>query len=145
MKSLFLRVLLVNSLFGCALAAGALAYDGHVHPVALVAIAVVLVAYAAGAAACLFLAWSIPPPYLRSPRDSWGRYLNDVSELAEALPGIALLGTAAGFLIALSGDAADIQHRISGAATGIISTFVGVACWLVLTLQHRLLVRHEAA
>lgn len=130
MNSLFLRVLLVHSLFACALVAGGLAYS-HVHWIAAVAIAVVLVAYFAGAAALLYVAWTGRP----------GIILDDVGELAERLPGLALLGTAAGFLIALSGDSADIQHRISGAATGIVSTFIGVACWLVLSLQHRMVAR----
>lgn len=130
---LFLLILLANSLFGCALAAGAFAYKGHVHPVALVAVGVVLAAFAAGAAACLFLAW----------RGTNKRLLNDVAHLAELLPGLALMGTAAGFLIALSGDPAHIQHRIAGAATGIISTFIGVACWLMLSFQHRMLARGD--
>ena len=133
MRSLFLRLLLVDSLFGCALAAGALAYSGRVHPVAAVAVAVVLVAFAAGAGLCLWLAWN----------GTTGRLLNDVGHLAELLPGLALMGTAAGFLIALSGDPAQVQHRIAGAATGIVSTFIGVACWLCLSAQYRLLARHD--
>lgn len=131
MKPLFLRLLLIDSLFGSALAAGAIVYR-DIHPVAIVAIAVVLLAFSSGAAACLFLAWN----------ERGGRLLNDVGELAELLPGLALLGTAAGFMIALSGDSANIQHRISGAATGIASTFIGVACWIVLSAQHRMLSRH---
>jgi hypothetical protein len=129
--SLFLRLVLLNSVFGSLLAAGAVAYHGHVHPVALVAIGVVLAAYATGAALCLYLAWS----------GGRGRLLDDVAEIAEYLPGLAFLGTTAGFLIALSGDAADVQHRISGAATGLASTFIGVACWLFLSAQHRLVSR----
>ena len=131
-RGLFLKLLLLDSLFACALVAGALAYHGHVHPVAAVAVAVVLAAFAAGAGVCLWLAWT----------DKRGRVLNDVGELAELLPGLALLGTTAGFLIALSGDSGDVQHRIAGAATGIVSTFVGIACWLVLSAQYRLLSRH---
>ena len=134
-RPLFLRLLLIDSLFGCALVAGAIAYHGKIHPIAVVAVAVVLVAYAAGAAVCLWLAWN----------GNRKRLLNDVGELAERLPGLALMGTAAGFIIALSGDTAQVQHRIAGAATGIVSTFVGVACWLVLSAQHRMLARRDEA
>jgi hypothetical protein len=130
-RPLFLRLLLLDSLFGCALAAGGVAYP-HIHPVALVAIVVVLVAFAAGAAVLLWIAWR------GEPRD---RLLGDVAELCELTPGLALLGTAAGFLIALSGDAADVQQRISGAATGIVSTIVGVASWLVLSAELRMVGR----
>jgi hypothetical protein len=134
---LFQRILLVDSLYGSALAGGALAYP-HVHPVALVAIGFVLFAFAVGAAVCAYEAWRFPAVSKRR--------LDDVAELAERLPGLALLGTAAGFLLALSGDSADVQQRISGAATGIVSTLVGVACWLVLSAQHRMIVReHDPA
>lgn len=133
-RPLFLKLLLVDSLFGCALAAAALAYP-ELHPIATVAIAAVLVAFSAGAAICAFEAWRFPVVSRRR--------LNDVSQLAELLPGLALMGTAAGFMLALSGDTAGVQHRISGAATGIASTFVGVACWLVLSAQHRMIVREE--
>ena len=132
-RPLFLRLLLIDTLFGCALAAGAIAYRGSVHPVAAVAVGVVLAAFTAGAGLCLWLALN----------GQNGRLLNDVGHLAELLPGLALMGTAAGFLIALSGDPSQVQHRIAGAATGIVSTFIGVAAWLVLSAQHRLLARRD--
>lgn len=149
MKPLFLRLLLVDSLFGCALAAGAVAYNGGIHPVAAVAVGVVLAAFAAGAGLCLWLAWTQPvrdakgTVWVAASRSQRKRLLDDVAHLAESLPGLALMGTAAGFLIALVGDTAQVQHRIAGAATGIVSTFIGVACWLVLSAQHRMLARRD--
>jgi len=150
-RPLFLRLCLIDSLFGCALAAGAIAYRGKIHPVAVVAVAVVLAVFAAGAAVCLWLAWTRPVRdargtiWVSAPASQRRRLLADVGELAEKLPGLALMGTAAGFIIALSGDTAQVQHRIAGAATGIVSTFVGVACWLVLSAQHRMLARRDEA
>lgn len=131
MKPLFLRLLLGNSLFGCALAAGAVAYNGHLHPAAIAALVAVLAAYAALTGVCLYLAWN----------DRRGRLLEDVGELGDKLPGLALLGTGVGFLIALSGSTADVQHRVTGASSGILATIVGVACWVAISVQHWALAR----
>jgi hypothetical protein len=129
---LFLRLLAVDSLFGCALAAAKLAYQRPIHPVGLIAIAAVLLLYTGGAAA---LAVQALKP-IRSRRA-----LDDVGELCEALPAAAMLGTVGGFLIALSAASGDIQHRAAGASTALVSTFVGIAAMLVLRLQLRLLER----
>jgi hypothetical protein len=130
----FYRILLINSVFVCALVAARLSYHRHIHPAGLVAIAAVLVLYAAGAAACIWIAAG------DGDRDD-DRILEDVHELAERLPAVAMLGTVSGFLIALSSSSGDVQHRATGASTALAATFVGIAAWLVLGLQHRLLAR----
>lgn len=128
MKPLFLRLLLVDSLFGCFLALCAISLHHALPLPALVSIATTLVLYAAGAAA-------IARETLRV--GSWGwepslRILSDVDWLAERLPGVAMLGTIAGFL-------AD-EHSTT-VLTVLTSTFVGVACWQALGLQHRMVSR----
>lgn len=132
-RPLFLRLLLVDSLFGCALAAARLSYHRHIHPAGLVAVTAVLVLFALGAVACLWLAWRGPD----------ARLLDDVSILSERIPGVAMLGTVSGFLIALSANTGDIQERTVGASTALAATFVGIAAWLVLGLQHRMLERER--
>lgn len=118
---LFMRLLLIDSLFGCALAAGALALHQTVPVAALVAITAVLALFAAGAAACAYMAWT-----------GTGRWLDDVDWLSERLPGVAMLGTVAGFMA---------QRHDDSRLTVLISTFVGIACWQALGLQHRLVSR----
>lgn len=132
-RPLFLRLLLLDSLFGCALAAARLSYHRHIHPAGLVAVTAVLVLFAVGAAACLWLAW----------RGKDARILDDIGILSERLPGVAMLGTVSGFLIALSANTGDVQERAVGASTALAATFVGIACWLVLGLQHRMLERES--
>lgn len=134
MKSLFLRLLLIDSLFGCALAAARLSYHREIHTVGLVAVTAVLLLFAGGAAVLAFQAWK------------WGgkpspRVIDDIAELCDSLPAAAMLGTVGGFLIALSASTGDIQQRAAGASTALISTFVGIAAMLVLRLQLRLLSR----
>lgn len=135
---LFQRILLIDSCFACLLVGGWLV-EPHMHPAAIAAVVAVLCAFSLGSGVLLYEARHHPFVSRQSRRR-----LADVGHLAEFLPGLALLGTAAGFRLALGGDVSDIQHRIGGAATGITATFVGIACWLVLSAQHRLVVReHE--
>src|SRR5438876_267772 len=118
---LFLRWALVNSLFGCALTAVALAYHGHVHPVGKLAAGAVLMVFALGSAQCGWCAWH---------QDKQG--LERVALAIKASPMIAMLGTVSGFLIAFSGSVDDVQKRVLGASTGLTATFVGISCALVL-------------
>ena len=149
-RPLFLRLLLLDSLFGCALAAGAIAYHGRIHPVTVVVVAVVLAAFAAGSAVCLWLAWTKPVKdargtvWVAAPWSQRRRLLADVAFVAGRLPGIAIIGTGLGFLIALSGDVGQVQQRVAGASSGILATVIGVACWLCLEWQHHWLTRDES-
>lgn len=132
MKPLFLRLLLVDSVFGCALVGARFAYHRHIHPVGLAAIAAVLILFTAGAVVLAVQAFH---------GKAKKHLLDDVAELVDALPAAAMLGTVGGFLIALSAASGDIQHRAAGAATALVSTFVGIAAMLVLRLQHRMVSR----
>lgn len=136
-RPLFLRWALVTALAVVALAIIRLLYHGHVHPAGTVAIVAVLAIFVAANCACGLLAWQADSGH--RPTDS---RLDDIAEAVEACPKVAMLGTVAGFLIALSGDAASIQQRMTGASTGLAATFVGIACMIVLGLQLRLLARH---
>ena len=94
----------------------------EVPPAALVAIAAVLFFYALGTGACLLISYT-------------GRHvgwLDDVDWVSERLPGVAMLGTVAGFMA---------QRHNDARLTVLISTFVGIACWQALGLQHRLVSR----
>jgi Na+/H+-translocating membrane pyrophosphatase len=127
-RRLFLRWLLVNVLFALALAGAAVAYNGQVHQAALVAVSVVLLVYALAAGHAGRLAW-------RDDRRDHPHLLLAI----EVTPMLSMLGTVAGFLIAFAGTAGDVQQRVLGASTGLISTFVGIACTAVLMLLRTLL------
>lgn len=124
----FLALLLFNAVFLSALVVAARFYHGGLHPAAVTAIAVILLVYAGATARALRLAW---------------RYAGDakgyISLAIRVLPMIAILGTATGFLIAFSGGVDDVQQRVAGASTGIVSTIVGVACTVALMLQRHIL------
>lgn len=120
-----LRWALLNSCFAAALAAGAVLYDGHVHPAAVVAIAAVLVVYMAGTAHIgLSIAHDRKPVH--------------ADRAAGLCPKVAILGSVCGFLIAFSGGVNDVQQRVLGASTGLLATFVGIACMIMLELQDHL-------
>ena len=125
MRSLFLRLLLIDSLFGCFLVACAFILGKRVPGAAVVAIGCCLAMFIVGAVLIAHEAY-------RLPAVSWRR-LNDVDWIAERLPGAAMLGTIAGFLL-------EASHN-NTVLTVLTSTFVGVACWQALGLQHRLVIR----
>ena len=135
----FHRILLIDSLFGCALAAARLSYHRQIHPAGLVASAAVLALFLIGTLACLSIARH--PVSIKFGVSQHRRLLDDIHELAERLPAVAMLGTVSGFAIALSASQDDLQQRATGASTALVATFVGIACWLVLGLQHRMLDR----
>jgi biopolymer transport protein ExbB/TolQ len=129
-RTLFLKWTLVQVLFVSALGAAASCYHGHVHVAGKAAAAAVLVVYALASANAGWIAW----------RDPWSADDFKHIDLAiKACPMLALLGTVSGFLIAFSGDAADVQQRVLGASTGLIATFIGISAALVLMLQRHLL------
>ena len=121
----FLRWALVNVAFLAALAGASIAYDGEIHGAGKAAALAALVVYAAASAHAGVCAWNgSPSPHL--------------SLAVRACPMLSMLGTVAGFLISFSGDASDVQQRVLGASTGLVATFVGVSCALVLMLLEHL-------
>lgn len=141
--ALVLRVVVLNSLFALALVAARIAYHGHVHPIVYVAVAVVLLVYAAGAAQVIKLAMQ---PTIRSDDESraWQSGLRRLDRLAARCPKVAMVGTVMGFLIAFSGSTDDVSVRVRGASTGLVATLIGIASMLLLELQHEWLsVRDE--
>lgn len=134
-ESLLLRVALLNSLFALALVAARLAYTGAVHPVAYVAVGVVLAVYAAGAAQVGRMAWWLATAGAEV-EETWQRGLARLDRLASRCPKVAMAGTVTGFLIAFSGSTEDVAQRVRGASTGLAATLVGIAAMLLLELQH---------
>lgn len=130
-RARFLRVALVNVLYVSALATAAVSYSGTVHPAGKIAAVVVLVVYALASGNCLRVAWREQHPMTVD-------YAH-IDLAIRACPMLALLGSIGGFLVAFSGDAADVQQRVLGASTGLLATFVGVSAALVLMLQRHLL------
>ncbi len=128
MRGLFLKWALLNGLFILGLGGAKTAYHGHIHNVGIAAIAAVLVVYVLAAGYCGYLAWT---------EKITNRGHVDLA--IDLSPMIAMMGTTAGFLIAFGADAADIQHRVLGASTGLASTFVGIAVAVVLMMNRHLL------
>jgi len=124
----FLQLLLLQAVFLSMLVVSARVYSGDLHPAAIAAVAIILLIYVAASGRALQLAW----------HDS-ADYRHYLSLAIRVTPMVAILGTATGFLIAFSGDVADVQQRVAGASTGIVSTIVGVACTIALMLQRHLL------
>lgn len=129
-RKLFLRWALVNVLFLVGLITAALSYNGNVPTPAKLAIGAVLLVFASGSA--------------YAGRLSWNEKLdteNNISEAAGLCPMVAILGTVTGFLIALSGPSTgsskedvvvNIQGKVLGASSGLLATFVGISCAIVL-------------
>lgn len=120
-----LQVALIDVLFLLALGTLRVLYSGEIHAAGLIAIVAVLIVFGVSAAYALRKASRGEPADLELP--------------IAALPMISMLGTVAGFLVAFSGESGDVQQRVLGASTGLVSTFVGIACALVLMGQQRLL------
>jgi hypothetical protein len=127
-RKLFLRWVLVNGLFALGIIGAKLSYHGHIHSVGQLAIAGVLSIYVVTAAYCGVLAWQ------ENLRGS-----SHISLAIDLCPMVALLGTTGGFLIAFGAATSDIQHRVLGASTGLASTFVGIACAIILMINRHLL------
>ncbi len=121
----FLQLALIDVIFGLALATLAYLYSGTIHSAGLVAIAAVLAVFAISAGYALLQARRGQPA--------------DLELAVNVSPMIAMLGTVAGFLIAFSGGTGDVQERVLGASTALASTFVGIACAVVLMVQARML------
>ena len=123
----FLQLALSDVLFLMALGTIGALYNGSIHLAGVVAIVAVLAVFGIAACNALRIAW---------------RGAGDTSHLNLAVavcPMIAMLGTVSGFLIAFSGGSGDVQERVLGASTGLASTFVGVACSILLMGQEHLL------
>jgi len=127
-KVLWLKWLLINALFVIALVTARLTYHGHIHVSGELAIAAVLTIYGLASGYCGKLAWN--------EKDHG---ISHVSLAIDLCPMVAMLGTVSGFLLAFNNAAGDIQHRVVGASTGLASTFIGIACMVVLMLQRHLL------
>jgi hypothetical protein len=130
-----LRLALLNSLFALALVAARLAYGGHVHPIAYVAVGVVLFVYGAGSVQAVRMAHRRPGRQLDDDRE-WEAGLRRLDRLAARCPKVAMAGTVAGFLIAFSSSTADVAQRVRGASTGLAATLIGIVAMLLLELQH---------
>jgi hypothetical protein len=128
-RKLFLRWALINGLFIFGMVAARVAYHGHIHTVGQFAIGALFVLYLLTAAYCGAMAW----------KESLFQH-GYVQLAIELSPMIAMLGTTAGFLIAFSSGASDVQHRVLGASTSLASTFVGIACAAILMVNRHLLV-----
>jgi hypothetical protein len=138
-----LRLGLLNSLFALALVSARVAYGGRVHPVAYVAVALVLLVYAAGAVQAARMALWRPDGRHELER-AWQQGLARLDRLAARCPKVAMAGTVAGFLIAFSGSTDDVAQRVRGASTGLAATLIGIVAMLLLELQHDwLAARHE--
>jgi hypothetical protein len=125
--SLFLRWTLIQVLF--VLAAGTLmvAYSGQVHMAGKVGVGVVLGIYGLASGYLGLSAWRRVRPAMRH-----------VDLAVQLCPMVALCSTVSGFLIAFGGGAEDVQARVLGASTGLVATFAGIACSVVLMLQRHL-------
>jgi hypothetical protein len=130
----FLAWALINVLYAVALTAGAVAYNGHVATAGKLGVAAVLACYAAGSLFAGALLWRLDTG--RQPQPS---ELLVLEHGVVMLPAVAMLGMVAGLLIALSGIDGDIGQRLAGASTTMVSTFTGIASFLVLGVQDLLL------
>ena len=135
-KPLFLRWALINVLFVVGLIVARIAYKGHIPFVAYVAIGIVLLTYGIASVTLGLETW-------REDR-RWYVDVPFVGEAIRLLPMMAMLGTVSGFLIALTGDPNQVAHRISGAATALSATFIGIAATILLKVQHYLLTNRES-
>lgn len=137
-KSLFLQWALINVLFVVGLIVAGIAYVGRVHVpvIAYLAIGVVLVTYCIAS--------------VQIGRETWAEHRRwfvktpFVSEAIRLLPIMAMVGTVGGFLIALTGDPNDVTHRITGAATSLSATMVGLISIILLKLQSYILTNRES-
>jgi hypothetical protein len=138
---MLVRIGLVNSLFLLALLAARLAYHGRVHPIVYLAVGLVLVVYAAGAAQAVRMARRLAS----GAEIGWQQGLAHLDRLAARCPKVAMAGTVTGFLIAFSGSTEDVAQLVRGASTGLSATLVGIAAMLLLELQHDWLASRRAA
>lgn len=125
-RKLFLRWALVNVLFLIALIVAAISYSGPVPTAAKLVITAVFTVYVCASVFAGVLSWKE-----QKDRD------HHLSEAIGLCPMVAMLGTVSGFLIALSGsttDTAHIQDKVLGASSGLLATFVGISCAIVLVL-----------
>lgn len=125
-KRLFLQWALINVLFLISLIVAAISYSGNIPTPARLVIAAVLVVYIAASSYAGWLSW-------HNKKDTE----NHLSEAIALCPAVAMLGTVSGFLVALGGDNGDIndfQQKVLGASSGLLATFIGIACMVVLTL-----------
>ncbi len=132
-RTTFLRWCLVNVVFLTALVYAKLNYHANIHLVAWLAVSAVLLNYAIGSFYAGKLAWSTTSP---PERKDGLRHLERATSYS---PKMAMLGTVAGFIIAFDGDLTDVSSRVRGASTGLIATFVGIACMLVLEFLSHIL------
>jgi disulfide bond formation protein DsbB len=132
----FLKWALVNVLFLLALGVGLVSYAGKVEIAGKLAGAVVILIYVLASGYVGRAIWqrSKSEFLIRNPLK-----LKPLSLAIELTPMVAMLGTVAGFLIAFGSSVGDVQTRVIGASTGLASTFIGIACTVVL-----MVIRHIA-
>lgn len=129
----FLKWALVNVLFLLALGAGLVSYGGKVEIAGKLAGGLVILIY-------ILASGHAGHEILKRRGDSmYPRRLKHLSLAIEVTPMVAMLGTVAGFLIAFGSSVGDVQTRVIGASTGLASTFIGIACTVVL-----MVIRHLA-
>ena len=135
-KSLFLKWALINVLFVIGVIVAAVTYNGHIPALADLAIGIVLLTYGIATALLGIELWGASHRYhVRVPF---------VGEAIRLLPMMAMLGTVSGFLVALGGSTADVQHRVSGASTSLSATFIGIAATILLKIQQYLLTNNDS-
>jgi hypothetical protein len=125
-RKLFLRWALINVLFVASLVTADISYSGSIPTPAKLAIGAVFSVFAVASAYAGKLAW-----------DEQKDEKHHLSEAIGLCPMVAMLGTVAGFLMALSSDSSDVtnfQQKVAGASSGLLATFVGISCAVVLVL-----------
>lgn len=135
-RRLFLRWALINTLFGASLITAAISYSGSVPTPAKLAIGAVFSVFAVASAYAGKLSW-----------DDGKDEEHHLSEAIGLCPMVAMLGTVSGFLMALSNDSSDVsnfQQKVAGASSGLLATFVGISCAVVLILLQLPLKDHAA-
>lgn len=136
-RGVFLRWALINVLFAAGLITAAISYSGEIPTPAKLAIGAVFSVYLVASGYAGRLAWL----ELKDEK-------HHLSEAIGLCPMVAMLGTVSGFLMALSSNSSDVtnfQDKVAGASSGLLATFVGISCAVVLVLIQLPLKDHDAS
>lgn len=145
-RPLFLRWLLIQALAVAFLVALGVEYGHFVKGASFVALPVILVIGAAGAALSGRLCWALDTtPAKKSTLIRVEQGLENVSFASWACQIVGIMATVFGFWLLLgeASDTSSLGDRIqNGAGVALVGTFIGIFCSLLLAADERL-IRHQ--
>ena len=146
-RKLFVRWVLLSAVSVVAMLALGIVYGGRIHGPSLVAISLILLAYAASSVLAGRLCWELGEPheFVEANRDEILHRAKWILYWAWLAPMVGIMGTIFGMwsLITSSGTSSDLHARIvSGGGVALAGSFIGVLVTVFLTTAHRM-IEHE--